>query len=66
MAPFDGDANNLWSYDAPWLELNFSNGSHEKVFVERGRDWENKKACLIFTGLNEKRHSRMGEKITLL
>ena len=59
---FDGDAGNLWSYNAPWLELNFSNGSHEKVFVERGRDWENKKACLIFTGLNEKGMAVWGKK----
>ena len=59
---FDGDASNIWSYTAPWLELNFSNGSHEKVFVERGRDWENKKACLIFTGLNEKGIAVWGKK----
>ena len=59
---FDGDAGNLWSYTAPWLELNFSSGSHEKVFVERGRDWENKKACLIFTGLNEKGVAVWGKK----
>jgi len=59
---FDGDANNVWSFNAPWLELNFSNGSHEKVFVERGRDWENKKACLVFTGLNEKGVAVWGKK----
>jgi len=59
---FDEDAGNLWTYTAPWLELNFSNGSHEKVFVERGRDWENKKACLIFTGLNEKGVAVWGKK----
>ncbi len=49
---FNGDANNQWTYVAPLLELHWSTGQTDKVLVERGRDWENKRPCLIFTGLN--------------
>jgi arabinan endo-1,5-alpha-L-arabinosidase len=58
----NSEAKNQWSYSAPWLELNFNNSSVEKVLVERGRDWENKKACLIFTGLNDKGIAVWGKK----
>jgi arabinan endo-1,5-alpha-L-arabinosidase len=49
----NGDAGDTWTYTAPWLQLNWSTGSTEKVFVQKGRDWENKKSTYIFTGLNE-------------
>lgn len=42
-----------WTYTAPWLQLNWSTGTTEKVFVQKGRDWENKKSTIIFTGMNE-------------
>lgn len=42
-----------WSYAAPWLQLNWNTGTVEKVFVQKGRDWENKKSTYVFTGLNE-------------
>jgi arabinan endo-1,5-alpha-L-arabinosidase len=58
----NGDSNNKWSYESPWLELNFNDTPHEKVFVERGRDWENKKACLIFTGLDAEGVAVWGKK----
>lgn len=58
----NGDAGNQWSYDSPWLEMNWSNGQTAKVMVERGRDWENKKACLIFTGLNQEGTAIWGKK----
>ncbi|PSR55751.1 arabinan endo-1,5-alpha-L-arabinosidase [Adhaeribacter arboris] len=48
----NNDAASKWTYKAPWLELNWSNGKTDNVYVERGRDWENKKPCLVFTGLN--------------
>ncbi len=48
----NGNAANTWTYSAPWLQLNWSNGFTDKVFVQRGRDWENKKSTYIFTGLN--------------
>jgi arabinan endo-1,5-alpha-L-arabinosidase len=51
----NGDASNKWSYSAPWLQLSWSNGTIENLFVQKGRDWENKiDSCLIFTGLNNK------------
>jgi arabinan endo-1,5-alpha-L-arabinosidase len=59
---FNGEANNQWAYHAPWLELNWNNVSIDKVMVERGRDWENKKACLVFTGLNDKGTAIWGKK----
>jgi arabinan endo-1,5-alpha-L-arabinosidase len=48
----NGDAGSTWTYNAPWLQMNWNNGSVEKVFVQKGRDWENKKNTIIFTGLN--------------
>ena len=49
----NANAGDTWTYAAPWLQLNWSTGSTEKVFVQKGRDWENKKSTYIFTGLNE-------------
>jgi arabinan endo-1,5-alpha-L-arabinosidase len=51
-----------WSYTAPWLQLNWSTGSVEKLFVQKGRDWENKKASYVFTGLNETGTAIWGKK----
>jgi len=59
---FNGDVNNQWTYTPPWLELNWNNVSTEKVRVERGRDWENKKTCLIFTGLDNEGTAIWGKK----
>ena len=42
-----------WTYTAPWLQLNWNGGSIEKLFVQKGRDWESKKNSFVFTGLNE-------------
>ena len=59
----NGDANNKWTYTAPWLELKWSNGFTDKVFVQRGRDWENKKAnSFIFSGLNNTGTAIWGKK----
>ncbi|MDP4261335.1 MAG: arabinan endo-1,5-alpha-L-arabinosidase [Bacteroidota bacterium] len=51
-----------WTYTAPWLQLNWSTGSIEKVFVQKGRDWENKKNTYVFTGLNEAGTAIWGKK----
>jgi arabinan endo-1,5-alpha-L-arabinosidase len=51
-----------WTYSAPWLQLNWNTGSMEKVFIQKGRDWENKKSAYIFTGLNEKGTAVWGKK----
>jgi arabinan endo-1,5-alpha-L-arabinosidase len=58
----NGDAASTWTYTAPWLELKWSNGYTDKVIVQRGRDWENKKDALIFTGLNNEGTAVWGKK----
>ncbi|MFD3002941.1 arabinan endo-1,5-alpha-L-arabinosidase [Pontibacter toksunensis] len=58
------DAASTWAYKSPWLELKWSNGRTERVYVERGRDWENKKAgTLLFTGLNDQGIAVWGKKL---
>lgn len=50
----NGDANNTWSYTAPWLELRWAGGAFvDKLRVSRERDWENKIAStIVMTGFN--------------
>ncbi|ALI99372.1 arabinan endo-1,5-alpha-L-arabinosidase [Rufibacter tibetensis] len=50
----NGDANNTWTYDAPWLTLRWAGGMFvDKVHVSRERDWENKReSTVVMTGLN--------------
>lgn len=60
----NGDANNTWTYAAPWLELKWGGGAFiDKVQVSRERDWENKKtSTLVFTGLNQQGTAIWGKK----
>jgi arabinan endo-1,5-alpha-L-arabinosidase len=58
----NGDVNNKWTYNAPWLELKWANGYTDKVFVQKGRDWENKKNTVIFTGFNNEGTAIWGKK----
>jgi arabinan endo-1,5-alpha-L-arabinosidase len=58
----NGDAGNKWTYTAPWLELKWANGYTDKVFVQKGRDWENKKNTIIFSGLNNDGTAIWGKK----
>ena len=58
----NGNTANTWTYNAPWLQLNWSDGTTEKVFVQKGRDWENKKNTIIFTGLNNAGIAVWGKK----
>jgi arabinan endo-1,5-alpha-L-arabinosidase len=58
----DGDGASTWTYAAPWLQLKFSNGTTAKVMVQKGRDWENKKSTIIFTGLNNSGIAVWGKK----
>jgi len=51
-----------WTYAAPWLQLNWNSGSVEKLFVQKGRDWEKKKNTWVFTGLNETGTTVWGKK----
>lgn len=50
----NGDANNTWTYSAPWLEMRWNNGQYvDKVHVSRERDWEKKiTSTIVMTGLN--------------
>ena len=57
-----GNTANTWTYSAPWLQLKWSNGTTEKVFVQKGRDWENRKNTIIFTGLNNAGIAVWGKK----
>lgn len=62
----DGTLNNdgasTWTYDAPWLEMKWRNGFTDKIIVQRGRDWENKKYSYIFSGLNNEGTAIWGKK----
>lgn len=58
----NGDAGSKWTYAAPWLQFNWSNGFTDKVFVQKGRDWENKKSSFIFSGLNNTGTAIWGKK----
>ena len=58
----NSDASSIWTYNAPWLEMKWSNGYTDKVIIQRGRDWENKKSSYIFTGLNNEGTAVWGKK----
>jgi len=58
----NGSAANTWVYNAPWLEMRWANGYTDKVFVQKGRDWENKKNTIIFSGLNNTGTAIWGKK----
>lgn len=57
----DGEPALTWTYSSPTLTLEFDDATYTTV-VERGRDWENKKECFIFTGLSETGKAIWGKK----
>ncbi len=61
----NGESIHNWTYDAPWLTLSWNDGvTIEKVFVERGRDWENEIAStVLFTGFDQEYTTIWGKKI---
>lgn len=61
----NGDAGSTWTYNAPWLQMNWSNGITDKVFVQKGHDWEKtgRPITVIFTGLNNKGTAVWGKKL---
>jgi arabinan endo-1,5-alpha-L-arabinosidase len=59
---FNGSSANTWTYAAPWLTLRYGSGRTDKLFVEPGRDWENKKSTIIFSGLNNTGIATWGKK----
>jgi arabinan endo-1,5-alpha-L-arabinosidase len=58
----NGNAANTWTYTAPWLQMNWANGFTDKVFIQKGRDWENKTNTIIFSGLNNQGTAVWGKK----
>jgi arabinan endo-1,5-alpha-L-arabinosidase len=58
----NNDPANTWTYNAPWLELNWNGQWIDKAIVKRARDWENKKECIVFTGLNNEGTAIWGKK----
>jgi len=59
---FNGSAGNTWTYAAPWLSLTWTTGRTDKLFVQTGRDWENKKNSIIFSGLSNTGTAVWGKK----
>ncbi len=58
-----GTLSGSWSYDAPWLSLEYG-GTSATVRVERGRDWENEVAqTILFTGLDREYTTVWGKQI---
>ncbi|MBC7904199.1 MAG: arabinan endo-1,5-alpha-L-arabinosidase [Gemmatimonadaceae bacterium] len=58
----NGVAASKWTYTAPWMQFNWANGTIDKLYVQKGRDWENKKNTIIFTGLNNTGKAAWGKK----
>lgn len=59
-----GGTKGAWTYDAPRLSIQKSDGTLEQLFVERGRDWENEvDSTILFTGLNNNAIAVWGKKI---
>ena len=58
----NGAAANTWTYAPPLLTLKWGNGFTDMVYVQKGRDWENKKNTVIFTGLNNMGTAVWGKK----
>lgn len=58
----NGNANMTWTYANSELMLNMGASATYKVYVDRERDWENKKNTIIFTGLNAAGTAIWGKK----
>ena len=60
----NGDSNNQWTYQAPWLTLTWGGTWVDKLHVERGRDWEKKvESTILLSGLNNAGTAIWGKKI---
>lgn len=58
----NNDAGNTWTYNAPWLKLKWNNGRTANVFIQKARDWENRRNTIILTGLDDKGTAVWGKK----
>lgn len=59
---FNGNTADTWSYTGPWLTLHWSTGRTDQLFVQAGRDWENKRSTIILTGLDNSGTAIWGKK----
>lgn len=61
----DGESANTWTYEAPWLNISLDDGATTyKLYVERGRDWENSiESTILFSGLDDNGTAIWGKKI---
>jgi arabinan endo-1,5-alpha-L-arabinosidase len=57
-----GAVQGTWTYSPPWLQVVRASGGTEKLFVQKGRDWENRKSTVIFTGLDNTGTAVWGKK----
>jgi arabinan endo-1,5-alpha-L-arabinosidase len=60
----NGDVNNTWSYDGQWLELHWGTTFVDRLYVERGRDWEHYiPSTIVLTGMNAGGLAIWGKKL---
>lgn len=54
-----------WTYNAPWLQINWNDGTIDQVYLHRGHDWERtgRPPTYLFTGLNNKGIAVWGKKL---
>jgi arabinan endo-1,5-alpha-L-arabinosidase len=60
---FNNNAGNQWQFEAPLLTLHWADGATEQVVVERGRDWEQKRDALVFSGMRQEGTTVWGKKV---
>jgi arabinan endo-1,5-alpha-L-arabinosidase len=59
-----GATSGTWTYESPWLTIQYGNGTTATLRVERGRDWENEAtSTILFTGLNNQQVTVWGKKV---
>jgi len=59
----EGNVENKWTYEYPWITLNYGNGIFtDRVRVFQGYDWENHEETLLYTGLNNEGTAIWGKK----
>lgn len=50
----NGEVNNTWNYEAPWIELRWAGGAFvDRLYVARERDWERRiSSTIVMSGFN--------------
>lgn len=59
------ESANTWSFEAPWLNISMDNGAFNyKLYLERGRDWENRiVSTILIAGLDNQETAIWAKKI---